>query len=57
VPGQAQELELAFATASQAVADHGAAAEPGWPVALAASELIERLPRRKASSPSPAGRL
>jgi hydroxyethylthiazole kinase-like uncharacterized protein yjeF len=53
---QAQELELAFATASQAVADHGAAAEPEWPAALAASELIERLHRRRANSPSPTSR-
>ncbi len=37
------ELPLAFATASQAVADHGAAAEPLQPGALPASELIERL--------------
>jgi len=37
------DLTLAFATASQAVADHGAAAEPQRPGALAASELIRRL--------------
>ncbi len=37
------ELSLAFATASQAVADHGAAAEPLRPGALSASELIGRL--------------
>lgn len=54
--GKAQELELAFATASQAVADHGAAAEPAWPAALAASELIERLHRHRASSASPPSR-
>ena len=45
------EFELAFATASQAVADHGAAAEPERPVALAASELIERLHHRLAMGP------
>ncbi len=39
----ADELPLAFATASQAVADHGAAAEPLQPGALPASELIQRL--------------
>jgi hydroxyethylthiazole kinase-like uncharacterized protein yjeF len=37
------ELTLAFATASQAVADHGAAAEPPQPGALPASELMQRL--------------
>ena len=37
------ELTLAFETASQAVADHGAAAEPLQPGALPASELIQRL--------------
>ena len=45
------EFELAFATASQAVADHGAAAEPERPGALAASELIEGLRRRLALGP------
>ncbi len=44
------EFELAFATASQAVADHGAAAEPERPGTLAASELIEGLRRRLAMS-------
>ncbi len=39
----ADELTLAFATASQAVADHGAAADPLQPGALLASELIQRL--------------
>ncbi len=42
------EFELAFATASQAVADHGAAAEPERPGVLAASELVERLRHRLA---------
>ena len=37
------ELVLAFSTASQAVADHGAAAEPLEAGALPASELIQRL--------------
>lgn len=37
------ELTMAFATASQAVADHGAAAEPLQPGAVPASELIQRL--------------
>lgn len=37
------EPTLAFLVASQAVADHGAAAEPQQPGALPASELIQRL--------------
>ena len=37
------ELNVAFVTASQAVADHGAAAEPLQLGALPASELIQRL--------------
>lgn len=37
------ESTLAFSVASQAVADHGAAAEPQQPGALPASELIRRL--------------
>lgn len=37
------EPTLAFSVASQAVADHGAAAEPQQPGALLASELIRRL--------------
>lgn len=45
------EFELAFATASQAVADHGAAVEPERPGALAASELAERLRHRLAMGP------
>ena len=53
---QAQELELAFATASQAVADHGSVAEPESTAALAASGLIERLHRRRANIPSPKSR-
>jgi hydroxyethylthiazole kinase-like uncharacterized protein yjeF len=39
----ADEQTLAFNTASQAVADHGAAAEPLRPGAMPASELIQRL--------------
>lgn len=39
------EPALAFSLASQAVADHGAAAEPQQPGALSASELIQRLQR------------
>jgi len=46
--GMPDELALAFSTASQAVADHGSAAEPEVPAALAASELIERLHRQRA---------
>lgn len=45
------ELALAFATASQAVADHGAAAEPERPGALAASDLVESLRHRVAMGP------
>ncbi|MFM9917290.1 MAG: NAD(P)H-hydrate dehydratase [Rhizobacter sp.] len=41
--GDADEPGIAFAAASQAVADHGAAAEPLRPGALPASELIRRL--------------
>ncbi|MDL2339250.1 MAG: NAD(P)H-hydrate epimerase [Pseudomonadota bacterium] len=37
------EIDLAFSVASQAVADHGAAAEPCLPGALPAGELIRRL--------------
>ncbi|HOX69845.1 MAG TPA: NAD(P)H-hydrate dehydratase, partial [Burkholderiaceae bacterium] len=37
------ELGIAFATASRAVAEHGAAADPLQPGALPASELIRRL--------------
>ncbi len=40
-----EELALAFSTASAAVGDHGAAAEPQQPGALPASELIQRLQR------------
>ncbi len=40
-----EELSMAFSTASQAVADHGAAAEPMQHGALPASELIQRLQR------------
>lgn len=40
-----EEHALAFSVASQAVADHGAAAEPQQPGALPASELIQRLQR------------
>ena len=40
-----KELTMAFSTASQAVADHGAAAEPMQHGALPASELIQRLQR------------
>lgn len=39
------ELTVAFSTASQAVADHGAAAEPLQHGALPAGELIQRLQR------------
>jgi len=53
---QDQEFELAFATASQAAADHGAAAEPEWTAVLTASELIERLHRRRTNSHSPINR-
>ncbi len=45
------EFELAFATASQSVADHGGAAEPEHLGALAASALIEGLRRRLAGQP------
>ncbi|MDO9313821.1 MAG: NAD(P)H-hydrate dehydratase [Burkholderiaceae bacterium] len=41
--GDNDEPGTAFATASQAVADHGAAAEPLRPGALPASELIQHL--------------
>jgi hypothetical protein len=37
---------MAFAVARQAVAEHGAAAEPAPPGALRAGELIERLGAR-----------
>lgn len=40
-----EEPALAFSLASQAVADHGAAAEPHQPGAVPASELIQRLQR------------
>jgi NAD(P)H-hydrate repair Nnr-like enzyme with NAD(P)H-hydrate dehydratase domain len=50
------EFALAFATASQAVADHGSAAEPEMPAALAASSLIESLHRRRAHTAPPAKR-
>jgi NAD(P)H-hydrate repair Nnr-like enzyme with NAD(P)H-hydrate dehydratase domain len=46
---EGSELDLAFAIASQAVAEHGAAAEPQRPGSLSASELIERLHQRVAS--------
>lgn len=48
----AAEIDLAFASASQAVADHGAAAEPSLPGALTASELIRRLQRQLRHGPS-----
>jgi NAD(P)H-hydrate repair Nnr-like enzyme with NAD(P)H-hydrate dehydratase domain len=41
-----QEAATAFAVARQAVAEHGAAADPAPPVALRAAELIERLGAR-----------
>ena len=40
------EPAAAFAVAAQAVAEHGAAAEPQPPGALRAGDLIERLHRR-----------
>jgi NAD(P)H-hydrate repair Nnr-like enzyme with NAD(P)H-hydrate dehydratase domain len=53
--GDESELDLAFAVASQAVAEHGAAAEPQRPGSLSASELIERLHQRLSSrGPAPA---
>jgi hydroxyethylthiazole kinase-like uncharacterized protein yjeF len=54
--GMPDELALALSTASQAVADHGSAAEPEMPAALAASELIERLHRQRARIAPPAKR-
>lgn len=54
--GMPDELALAFATASQAVADHGSAAEPEMPAALAASSLIESLHRQRARIAPPAKR-
>ena len=44
--GPERARALAFAAAVQAVAEHGAAAEPQPPGALRASDLIERLYRR-----------
>jgi len=44
--GSGDEMAAAFAVAVQAVAEHGAAAEPQPPGALRASDLIERLHRR-----------
>jgi hypothetical protein len=54
--GMPDEFALAFATASQAVADHGSAAEPEMPAALAASSLIESLHRQRARIAPPAKR-
>jgi NAD(P)H-hydrate repair Nnr-like enzyme with NAD(P)H-hydrate dehydratase domain len=45
------EFGIAFASASQAVADHGAAAEPLLPGAMPASELIQRLHHRLRQPP------
>jgi ADP-dependent NAD(P)H-hydrate dehydratase / NAD(P)H-hydrate epimerase len=44
--GSGDEAATAFAVAIQAVAEHGAAAEPQPAGALLAGELIERLHRR-----------
>ena len=43
--GAGDETRIAFETASRAVADHGAAAEPLLPGALPASELVSRMHR------------
>ena len=43
---QGDELRAAFATSCQAVAEHGAAAEPPAGCALRASDLVERLATR-----------
>lgn len=41
--GTETEWDCAFRAASQAVADHGAAAEPLWPGTVSATELTQRL--------------
>jgi hydroxyethylthiazole kinase-like uncharacterized protein yjeF len=55
--GTHAEFALAFDTASQAVADHGAAAEPESSTVLAASGLIERLHGQSVHSTPPKIRL